>query len=134
MTEYEVLDLILERRQEVISMVQWWASISVGLIAASQLLERHLNIVLLSVLNLFYLFYTYVVYRYIGSLFSQILASFEDLAKIENPSTQAIAMLGALNSGVVGGNANFALWAMAFVALVTCSYPVWVYVSARTDT
>ena len=131
MTEYELLDLMLERRQEVISVVQWWASISVGLIAASQLLERHLNIALLCVVNLFYLFYTYVVYRFVTSLFDQILASFEDLSKLENPTAQSIAMLEVFNSGGLSGNAYFSLAAMAFVVLVTCSYPTWVYINAR---
>ena len=49
MTEYELLSILVERRVELISIIQWWASISVAIIAATQLLERSFNVVLLSI-------------------------------------------------------------------------------------
>ena len=57
MSEYDVMSLMVERRQELVSMVQWWASISIGIIAGSQILERFLNVVLVCVLIFFYLFF-----------------------------------------------------------------------------
>jgi hypothetical protein len=127
MTEYEVIILIVERRLELISVVQWWASISVGIIAGSQVLERFLNIVLLCVLLSFYLFFTLLTYSYSAAIAAQLVAGFMDLSIIGATSAQALVMLEQQSSGIVGDNLLYATFALGVVVVTTCSYPIWVY-------
>ena len=127
MSEYEVMSLMIERRQELVSIVQWWASISIGIIAGSQILERFLNSVLLCVLIIFYLFFTLVAFRFTGSIADQLFAGFTDLSNMGATSAQAIAMLEQHGSGFIGETLLYARFALGVVVLTTCSYPIWVY-------
>ena len=127
MSEYDVMSLMVERRQELVSIVQWWASISIGIIAGSQILERFLNVVLLCVLIFFYLFFTLVAFRFAGSIAAQLFAGFTDLANMGATSAQAQIMLEQHNNGSISETLLYARFALGVVVLITCSYPIWVY-------
>ena len=127
MSEYDVMSLMVERRQELISIVQWWASISIGIIAGSQILERYLNIVLLCVLIFFYLFFSLVSFNFTASITAQLLAGFTDLSNMGATSAQAQTMLEQHRNGSISENLFYARFALGAVVLITCSYPIWVY-------
>ena len=127
MSEYDIMSLMVERRQELVSIVQWWASISIGIIAGSQILERFLNAALLCVLIFFYLFFTLVAFRFTGSIAAQLFAGFTDLSNMGATSAQAIIMLDQHSSGSISETLLYARFALGVVVLTTCSYPIWVY-------
>ena len=127
MSEYDVMSLMVERRQELVSIVQWWASISIGIIAGSQLLERYLDVVLLCVLIFFYLFFTLVAFKFTDSITAQLLAGFTDLSNMGATSAQAQIMLEQQSIGSISENLLYARFALGVVVLITCSYPIWVY-------
>jgi len=131
MSEYDVMSLMVERRQELVSLVQWWASISIGIIAGSQILERYLNIVLLCVLISLYLFFSIVAFNFSGAITAQLLAGFADLSNMGATSAQAQVMLEQHGNGSIGENLLYARIALGVVVLITCSYPVWVYMKSH---
>ena len=132
MTEFELITLVLERRNEVVSLLQWWASISVGIIAASQLLQRFLNMILLIILIFFYLVFTFATFRLSGALSRQMLAAFEDLSKLEEPSAQAMLMIHHYSSGYISDTQSILLGILLIVTVATCAYPIWVYRKSGT--
>ena len=126
MTEFELITLVIERRSEVVSLMQWWASISVGIIAGSQLLERFLNLILLLILIAFYLVFTFATLRLSIAIGEQMFKAFEDLSKIEEPSAQAALMIEQYSSGYIGNTQSILGIVVLFVVVATCVYPMWV--------
>ena len=127
MTEFELITLVLERRTELISLMQWWASISVGIIAGAQLLERYLNMIFISILIAFYALFTFATFRLMGAIGQQMGKAFEDLSRLEQPSAQALLMIDQYASGYIGNTESIILAVISIVALATCAYPIWIY-------
>lgn len=127
MTEFELITLVIERRTEAISLMQWWASISVGIIAGSQLLERFLNMILLIILIAFYLFFTFATFRLSTAIGEQMFKAFEDLSRLKEPSAQAALMIDQYTSGYIGSTQSILGIVVLFVVVATCAYPIWVY-------
>ncbi len=63
MTEYELLFLIVERRSELINMIQWWDAISIGVIVSSHLIDRKINLFVIILIVVFYIFFSLFVIR-----------------------------------------------------------------------
>lgn len=131
MTEYELLSILVERRVELISIIQWWASISVAIIAATQLLERSFNVVLLSIVISFYLFFTFVTLRLARALSQQLLGGFRDLEALGERSGQTELMIQQYSEGLIGNTQLFIGLAVFIVIAATCGYPIWTYMKKR---
>ena len=131
MTEYELLSILVERRVELVSIIQWWASISVAIIAATQILERFLNAILLAIVISFYLFFTFVTLRLARALGQQLYAAFTDLNTLVDRSGQTDLMIGQYSEGVIVNTQLFGSVAIFIVIAATCGYPIWTYVQKR---
>lgn len=125
MTEFEIITLALERRVEMIELMQWWAGVSFAIIAGSQIFESRLTWRLVILMEAFYLFFTVSTMRLVRSLGVQFQAAFVDLQMIEQPSEQALAMLDQFNTGSIGTNQLLLSTAALTAVVVTCAYPVW---------
>ena len=132
MTEYELISLVIERRTEVVALLQWWASISVGIIAGSQLLERFLNIVLICILVAFYIIFSFATLRLAIAISQQMMKAFEDIATLKEPSAQATLMIQQFASGYIENTGLMLGAVILFVVIATCAYPIWVYNKSGT--
>ena len=127
MTEYELLSLLVERRVEMISILQWWGGISFALIAGAHILERQLSILLLALMDGFYLFFSFVSFRFLITIGDQFRASFADLKEIENASLQTQETISQFTGNAVELNRILIAAACVVVVSVVCVYPIWLY-------
>jgi len=125
MTEFEIITLVLERRVEMIALMQWWAGVSFAILEGAQIFESKLSWRLVILIEAFYLFFTVSSMRLVYSLGQQFEAAFVDLKKIELPSDQALAMLNQFYSGSIGTNQMLLSIATLAAIAVTCAYPIW---------
>ncbi len=135
MTEYELLYLIIERRNEGINLLQWWGAISIGIIAASHLAGRTLNIFIITLIVSFYIFFSLFVIRMAGALFDQLLMAFSDLVnyaeKAEMVSEQTKAMVQIHLSERLSETVIYLSLVFYGLTIGTCSYPIWQYLRMR---
>jgi hypothetical protein len=131
MTEFEIITLLLERRVEMIQLMQWWGGVSFAIVAGSQVFESKLNWRLVILIEGFYLLFTLSTMRLVGTIGEQFEAAFVDLRAIEQPSQQALAMLNHFSGGSVGVNSFLLGSATLATVVVTCAYPVWLMRDSR---
>jgi len=134
MTEFEIITLVLERRVEMIALMQWWAGVSFAIVAGAQIFESKLSWRLVILIEAFYLFFTVSSMRLVYSLGQQFEAAFVDLKKIEAPSDQALTMLNQFYSGSIGTNQMLLSIATLAAIAVTCAYPIWLLSENKNDT
>ena len=131
MTEYELLYLIIERRNEGINLLQWWGAVSIGIIVASHFAERTLNIFIIMLVVSFYIFFSLFVIRMAGALFDQLLMAFSDLViyaeKAEVVSEQTKAMIQIHLSSRLSETVVYLSLVFYGLTIGTCSYPIWQY-------
>ena len=131
MTEYELLYLIVERRNEVMSLIQWWGAISIGVIAASHFIDRTFNLFLMILIALFYGSFSIFVIRMVDTLYDQLLMAFTDLAiyaeNVESISKQTEIMLQVLSSGRLSVSSTFLALVLCGLTIAAVSYPIWRY-------
>ncbi|UTF58656.1 hypothetical protein [Gilvimarinus sp. DA14] len=65
MTEFEISYLTSESLDRMWDIMQFWVSITFGLIAMSHIARRHLNIILVGAVSLLYLLFSLFVFRVI---------------------------------------------------------------------
>ena len=135
MTEYELLYLIIERRNEGINLLQWWGAVSIGIIVASHFAERTLNIFIITLVVSFYIFFSLFVIRMAGALFDQLLMAFSDLViyaeKAEVVSEQTNAMIQIHLSERLSKTVVYLSLVFYGLTIGTCSYPIWQYLRMR---
>ncbi|WP_292988066.1 hypothetical protein [Nitrosomonas sp.] len=131
MTEYELLYLIVERRNEVMSLIQWWGAVSIGVIAASHFIDRTFNLFLITLIAFFYGFFSIFVIRMVDTLYDQLLMAFTDLAiyaeNAESVSKQTEIMLQVLSSGRLSISSTFLALVLCGLTIASVSYPIWRY-------
>lgn len=125
MTEFELITLVVERRVEMIALMQWWASVSFAIVAGSHIFEKNLTLRLLILIDGFYLFFTLASFRLIYSLGEQFQAAFADLEQIKQPTEQTLKMISQNSGGSVELNQGLVSLICLAVVLVTCAYPIW---------
>lgn len=125
MTEFELVTLVLDRRVEMISLMQWWAGVSFAILAGSQIFENKLTLHLVILIEGFYLFFTAVASRLIYSIGQQFQAAFLDLEQIKHPSEQTLVMICQNSGGSIVTNQIMISTISVAVVLVTCAYPMW---------
>ncbi len=135
MTEYELLYLIIERRNEGINLLQWWGAVSIGIIVASHLAERTLNIFIITLIVSFYILFSLFVIRMAGALFDQLLMAFSDLViyaeKAEVVSEQTNTMIKIHLSERLSKTVVYLSLVFYGLTIGTCSYPIWQYLRMR---
>ncbi len=135
MTEYELLYLIIERRNEGINLLQWWGAVSIGIIVASHFAERTLNIFIITLVVSFYIFFSLFVIRMADALFDQLLMAFSDLViyaeKAEMVSEQTKAMIQIHLTGRLSETVVYLSLVFYGLTIGTCSYPIWQYLRMR---
>lgn len=131
MTEYELVYLIVERRNELIKLLQWWGAISFGVIATTHFLDRTINLFIITLIIVFYAAFSAFVIRMNTALSDQLLTALADLAAYAEQtsavSSQAQTMIGVLTDGRLATSfyfIEFVLWGLSIAA---CSYPLWQY-------
>jgi hypothetical protein len=131
MTEYELLYLIVERRSELINLIQWWGAISIGVIASSHFIDRKINMFVIILIVVFYIFFSLFAIRMVFAFFEQLLMAFTDLAmyadSTESVSQQTQAMIVILTSGRLFESSVYLAFVMCGLTIATCSYPIWRY-------
>ena len=131
MTEYELLFLIVERRSELINLIQWWGAISIGVIVSSHFMDRKINLFVIILIVVFYIFFSLFVIRMVFAFFEQLLMAFTDLAiyaeSVELISQQTQAMVAILTSGRLFESSVYLAFVMCGLTIATCSYPIWRY-------
>ncbi|MCP8899581.1 hypothetical protein [Gilvimarinus xylanilyticus] len=65
MTEFEISYLTSEALDRMWDIMQFWVSITFGLIAMSHIARRHLNVILVAAVSLLYLLFSLFVFRVI---------------------------------------------------------------------
>lgn len=89
MSEYELIYLASEYLNRTWSLLQFWASISFGLIAVAYFASKHLHLAMVITLTILYLAFTAFISSIIG-LNEHIVAGFmEDLAALNTLSQGA---------------------------------------------
>jgi len=135
MTEYELLYLIIERRNEGINLLQWWGAVSIGIIVASHFAERTLNIFIITLVVSFYIFFSLFVVRMADALFDQLLMAFSDLVVYaegtETVSKQTQAMIQIHLSRRLSETVVYLSLVFYGLTIGTCSYPIWQYLRMR---
>jgi len=135
MTEYELIYLIIERRNEGINLLQWWGAVSIGIIVASHLAERTLNIFIITLVVSFYIFFSLFVVRMADALFDQLLMAFSDLViyaeGTETVSKQTQAMIQIHLSRRLSETVVYLSLVFYGLTIGTCSYPIWQYLRMR---
>ncbi len=124
MTEFELVYLIVERRSELIKLIQWWGAISFGVIATTHFLDRTINLFIITLIIVFYAAFSIFVIRMNTALSDQLLTAFVDLATYtensESVSSQAHAMIEILVDNRLSTSFNFiefVLWGLSIAAV-----------------
>ena len=132
MTEFELVYLIVERRSELIKLIQWWGAISFGVIATTHFLDRTINLFIVTLIIVFYAAFSIFVIRMNTALSDQLLTAFVDLATYteyaESVSSQAHAMIGILANNRLSISFNFIEFVLWGLSIAACSYPLWQYI------
>jgi len=135
MTEYELLYLIIERRNEALNLLQWWGAISIGVIVASHFTGRTLNLFIITLMISFYIFFSLFVIRMADALFDQLLMAFSDLViyaeQAAAVSNQTKAMIQIHLTDRLSQSALFLSLVFYGLTIGTCSYPIWRYLKTR---
>ena len=88
MSEYEIVYLASEYLNRTWDVMQFWASVSFGLIALSHLGARHLNILIASLVSLLYIGFTLFVMNMLrvnGAVVTGFLTQLKDLPEAGTP-------------------------------------------------
>ncbi len=135
MTEYELLYLTVERRNEMINLIQWWGAISIGVIVSSHFIDRKINLFVIILIVVFYILFSLFAIRMVFAFFEQLLMAFADLAmyaeSVESVSQQTQAMIVILTNGRLSESFVYLAVVMCGLTIATCSYPIWRYWECR---
>ena len=135
MTEYELLYLTVERRNELINLIQWWGAISIGVIVSSHFIDRKINLFVIILIVVFYILFSLFAIRMVFAFFEQLLMAFADLAMyaecVESVSQQTQAMIVILTNGRLSESFVYLALVMCGLTIATCSYSIWRYWECR---
>lgn len=95
MSEYELIYLSSEYLNRTWSLLQFWASISFGLIAVAYFASKHLHLVMVITLTILYLAFTTFISSIIGLNEHIVAGFFEDLAALNSLSQGATHLFEA---------------------------------------
>lgn len=104
MTEYELIYLSSEQLNRTWSLLQFWASISFGLIAVSHFANKHLNLAMILTLTVLYLAFTGFIASIIG-LNEHVVEGF--LEELANKATLSKGAQNLITSAPGGGKMIF---------------------------
>ena len=135
MTEYELLYLIVERRNELINLIQWWGAISIGVIASTHFIDRKINLFVIILIAVFYVSFSLFAIRMVFAFYEQLLMAYTDLEiyakSVESVSQQTQAMIGILTNGRLSESFVYLTFVLCGLTIATCSYPIWRYWECR---
>jgi hypothetical protein len=134
MSEYEILDLMTKTEDQRFNLIQWWASVTFGVIVLSHFAGRKLNLFLVLLVVLLYVGFTlFVADLFFGNL-TQAALHREDLAAM-----QALGMpLSEVSRQILGENPQVLRGIGFYVAVIgafvgSISYLVYAFVRSGRE-
>jgi hypothetical protein len=134
MSEYEILDLMTKTEDQRFNLIQWWASVTFGVIVLSHFAGRKLNLFLVILVVLLYVGFTlFVADLFFGNL-TQAALHREDLAAM-----QALGMpLSEVSRQILGENPQVLRGIGFYVAVIgafvgSISYLVYAFVRSGRE-
>ena len=127
--------MTVERRNELINLIQWWGAISIGVIVSSHFIDRKINLFIIILIVVFYILFSFFAIRMVFAFFEQLLMAFTDLAmyaeSVESISQQTQAMIVILTNGRLSESFVYLTFVLCGLTIATCSYPIWRYWECR---
>ena len=137
MTEFELHYLIVERRTELVSILQWWVALSIGLVTATHLIKHSLNLLVAILFTVPYIVFSMIMLSMLASLAGQLGAAFDDLLTYSEAnklaSLQTKELLGVWSNGTIRGAYGFIRLLAVGFALAIGLYPLWRWWEVRGD-
>ena len=131
MTEAEIVAELSTRTELLWNLVQWWASISIALIAVSHVASERINGVILVVLLACYTLYSYTISTALAGQSSYITAIAVALRDLSEQSTLGPIGANALDD-LRTTNRGTVIRSMAILLFVaTFCYPIYEFVIQR---
>ena len=100
MTEYELLDLIGQNTDTMISLLQWWVGITVGILVGTHVIGKDLNSYIASLLIAVYVAFTGVITLITGVHRERQSLLIIDLAELQEQGLQ----IGNMAQGSIGSS------------------------------
>ena len=134
MSEFEILDLMTKTEDQRFNLIQWWTSVTFGVIVLSHFAGRKLNLFLVVLVVLLYVGFT----LFVGDLFfgnvSQAALHRQDLAAMQSlgaPLSEVSRQIIGEDPQVLRGIGFYFAVIGAFVGSI--SYLVYAFVRLRGD-
>jgi hypothetical protein len=120
--ELQMLELIKLSLDQAWSLLQWWASISFGLIALAHFSARKLNLLFVTILLVLYTLFTAYWFINFWSVALQLLGHIQDLAALRETETLSKASEATIDSFVgLRGPIAFAILILCVVGTFCAS-------------
>lgn len=85
MTGFEISYLLSEELNRMWDIMQFWVSITFGLIAMSHIAHRHLNVILVGAVSLLYLMFSLFIFRVTYFNLQVVRGHLQDLQAVNHP-------------------------------------------------
>ena len=133
MTEYEVISVLGQHTDTMISLLQWWAGITLGILVGIHLIGKDLNGYIVSLLIGLYVAFTATISAIEAAHVGRMRLLMVDLGKLQEQGVQLSAMGQILTPGggptaVVEISASLGFWGLF---LSTIAYIIYRYRRAK---
>ena len=133
MTEAEILNQFNLSEERLWVLLQWWAGVSIGLIAVAHVSARRFNLALLSITLLIYVSYSIVIFSLLASLAVRMDAGVQDLRAL---SADELSITSRVLTESWGSGSGIRLVTMSLSVVGTflagVSYPIYCFFSERS--
>jgi hypothetical protein len=99
MTEYEIVSVLGQHADTQISLLQWWAGITLGILVGVHLIGKDLNGYIASLLTGLYVAFTATISSMLVAHFDRMLLLNADLAQLQEAGKQLSEFAQALTPG-----------------------------------
>jgi hypothetical protein len=133
MTEYEILSLLGQHTDTMISLLQWWAGITLGLLVGVHLIGKDLNGYISSLLICLYVVFTITISTLENAHLGRMYLLNADLRNLQEQGMQLSEMAQSLTPdggppAVVAISAGLGFWGLF---LSTITYVIYCYRKAK---
>jgi hypothetical protein len=133
MTEYELADILAQHTETVISLLQWWAGITLGLLVGVHVIGKDLNGYIASLLIALYITFTALISAMASAHQERMRLLISDLGKLQEEGV-AVSLFSQHTIDIGGPPPYVVIFgAVGFYGLLLCAigYVLYCYRKAK---
>lgn len=133
MSEAELVYQYGENANAIWSLLQWWVSVSFGVLALAHFTGKHINLAFLLGIASLYSVFSLILFLFVGTIVqiqAGVLSSLTQLGASEGISDTGSAVLAAAGTWERTGTVPMILLYLG-VSLATVCYPIYVWIQQR---